>query len=168
MSSTKLPLMEAADSNSQASPAPADGSRRRSGRVVRAPQKFAPDAAPSSKRKRAADRDNEDAENEEPGDDDDDDDDEAPSDDDDDDMVDDDEPAPAKRRKKPAASQSKERALKKPKTNGTTLGSGAHASSLPRRPKKAVRVDVAHREGDGIFGSLVTRVSRPRYCMHPC
>ena len=137
------------------SPAPdADGeSRRRSGRVVRAPEKFSPEPQSRSvapvKRKRGMDQDDDEAENDAP------DSDADPSDDEDDDDGGDDVPSTdeevrasrASRRKKSSQpSRARKPALKKPKTNG------AHASTnLPRRPK-TVRIAHGVEDVNGLFG----------------
>src|SRR5690554_6947651 len=66
MPSARLPLRENMDPNASQSPGP-DSSRRRSGRVVKVPEKFVPDVAhPAAKRKRGLDQDGDDRENEAP------------------------------------------------------------------------------------------------------
>ncbi|KAI1411922.1 STAG-domain-containing protein [Hypoxylon sp. FL1857] len=159
MSPSRLPLMETSDNNATSSPASApDNSRRRSGRVVRAPQKFSPepqnDHAPS-KRKRGPDRDDENAENESPAEDDDE---ELSDAEDDDDEVDE----PASRSKKPKPKQkprSKKPAAKRAKVNGTAPVEAAStalapAVKLPNRPKKTARVAIAHPDGDGLYADV--------------
>ncbi|KAH6686163.1 STAG domain-containing protein [Plectosphaerella plurivora] len=131
-----------------ASPDPDAASRRRSGRVVKAPEKFSPEPIYAAKRKRG-----------DAGDDDDDDDDQDDLDDDhdapaaaDDDMSDatdaeDSHQHPPRRSKpkaKPAA-RARKPAVKKPKTNGV---SAYHAANLPSRPKKVVG-QAATGTGDG-------------------
>ncbi|OAA64641.1 nuclear cohesin complex subunit [Niveomyces insectorum RCEF 264] len=157
----------------------AAATQRRSGRVVRAPNKYQPEAAPAAKRKRptglgngdGGDGESEDevdhvnnggpaaGDPEHNVDDDeaeDDDDNDNDNDDDDDDDGDDEEAAAAKRRRRAARSRRKpnatsqqpsaRRAAKKPKLNGAANN---HASSLPSRPKKSVRVAI---EADGDHG----------------
>jgi len=142
--------MEGSD-NGATSPLAGDAaSRRRSGRVVRVPDKFAPEVTLNVKRKRGADLDDEDEdededeENEAPADD------EQPSDGDDAEPGDEDAP-PRRRRNKPSSqlARSKKPAAKKPKTNGASSG---HPANLPSRPKKAVRVAIVE-EGDGLYGT---------------
>ncbi|KAI2641441.1 STAG-domain-containing protein [Hypomontagnella submonticulosa] len=164
MSPSRLPLMETSDNNATSSPASApDNSRRRSGRVVRAPQKFSPDPHPSqndqatSKRKRGTDRDEEDVENESPGEDED----EELSDlDDEEDEVEDD-PASRSRRSKQSKQKSrpKKPAAKRAKVNGNAPANAVSAShapavKLPNRPKKNVRVTIAHPDGDGLYADV--------------
>lgn len=124
--------------NATASPDPDAASRRRSGRVVRAPEKFSPEPVQAAKRKRAAagdDEEDEDIENEAP--------------DDDEEMSDatDGEDRPARRSKSRAkpASRTKKPAIKKPKTNGVSL---SHAANLPSRPKKTVALKNFAKPGD--------------------
>src|SRR4051812_43215275 len=65
---SRPPLMETSDNTATSSPAPTSTARR-SGRVTKAPSKFATDAPAAAKRKRAADQDDdddEDGENESP------------------------------------------------------------------------------------------------------
>ncbi|KAM0324187.1 hypothetical protein ACHAQA_008381 [Verticillium albo-atrum] len=134
--------------NATASPEAESASRRRSGRVVRAPEKFSPEPTVTTKRKRAADADDENL------DDDDQDEHDAENDasDDDQDMSDatDDEPTPRPKQKqktqrKPAPkasylAQLEGRATKKPKTNGLPSASLSRAANLPSRPKKSVAI----------------------------
>jgi len=159
--------MEASDNHATVSPAPEDGSRRsRSGRVVRAPSKFTPDAAPAAagKRKRPEDHDDDD-------DDDPDDDDnqghgngenlenEPPASDSDISDPDDDDPddqdhaaggaARPKKRRPASSNKVKKPAAKKPKINGST---STYAADLPSRPKKAARVAIVDSEGEGLYG----------------
>jgi len=139
--------MEGLDDHATSSPAADAAPRRRSGRVVRTTEKLSTEVTLNAKRKRLAELDDEDEENELLGDD------ERPSDEDDEDMAEEDAP---RRRKKKASSQparSKKPAAKKPKTNGASSG---HASSLPSRPKKTVRVAIAE-DGDGLYGAIPPR-----------
>lgn len=155
MPSSRPPLMETSDNTATSSPAP-NATARRSGRVTKAPEKFAPDAPLAPKRKRAADHDDEDGENESPegGEDDD----SVTADDEPQDSATE-EPKRVQKRKKPAASQAarvRKPAAKKPKTNGDASGAPDvaplnHAARLPSRPKKTVRLDIG-RDGEGLYG----------------
>ncbi|TDZ51645.1 Cohesin subunit psc3 [Colletotrichum trifolii] len=129
-----------------ASPEPESSSRRRSGRVVRAPEKFSPELQTAPKRKRGADVD------------------------DDDDEIDDEDPLsdatmsdgadspderPRARPKKRSAAQGsrvKKPATKKPKTNG--VGPSAHSASLPSRPKKTVRIAAVDKQAEGLYADV--------------
>ncbi|KAK6065762.1 STAG domain-containing protein [Seiridium cupressi] len=141
--------MESEDNNATPSPSAADA-RRRSGRVVRAPRKFTEDIQndTSSKRKRVRDND-EDAENQDPQDSLEEASDEEPAEDSDED------PAPKQRKSK---ARTKKPAAKKPKINGSApveaAASQAPAIRLPNRPKKTVRVAIARRDGDGLYGKI--------------
>jgi cohesin complex subunit SA-1/2 len=146
--------MEIEPRQSSATPDAATGQSRRSGRVVRAPTKYAPESnVASAKRHRAQDPDGGEDENQSPEDDED----EDAMSDDDQDAEDEDEAAPIKRKgKKRAASQSaggKKPAAKKPKINGSAAGGTEQLTSLARRPKKTVRIDVGDREGD-LYGKI--------------
>jgi len=153
--------------NSNASPSQSPGpesSRRRSGRVVKAPQNFLADAAAAqysaAKRKRGIDQEGDDVENEAPVASD-----EEMSDDQDDDASDDvdtendDDHSPPSRRKtaknKKASKPSRPRkpANKRVKTNGASTTIAGHPSSLPSRPKKTVRIERLPEDGTGLFGS---------------
>jgi cohesin complex subunit SA-1/2 len=131
--------------NGSASPeADAAARTRRSGRVVKAPQKFADDAALSTagpKRKRDQN---------------DDDDPDSDAQDSDDAMSDDaaesDDPDATPKARKPAASsRAKKSSIKKPKTNGAQSSRGGQFGGLPSRPKKSVRIE-AGEKGTGLFG----------------
>ena len=140
--------METSDNNATGSPAPT-GASRRSGRVSKLPEKFRPDAHAATKRKRHDDNEDEDAENDAPLTD------EEESDADADDAADDDdddvgEEAPRRKKKPSQPARSRKPAAKKPKTNGDA---GHQPVRLASRPKKAVRIAVERREGDGLFGT---------------
>ncbi|OAA66123.1 STAG-like protein [Cordyceps fumosorosea ARSEF 2679] len=111
---------------------------RRSGRVVKVPEKWEPEpsAHASTKRKRGGEGDDADDGLES-------DDDESAEDDDD--AGDGDHPAPRARRAG-GASRQKKPSLKKPKTNGA----GGHTARIPSRPKKTVRIE-AGSKGTGLF-----------------
>ncbi|KAJ4250521.1 cohesin complex subunit [Fusarium torreyae] len=144
------------DNNASPTPDPDATTRRRSGRVVRAPAKFTPEPSTqptNSKRKRVdQDDDEEDVENEAP------DSDEEMSDDEPDNESDEDHPAPRSRKKASQTGRAKKPSAKKPKTNGsqplrparTTHG----AKSLPSRPKKSVRIEIAAEKGIGLYADL--------------
>lgn len=149
--------MESADVNATASPGPeADSRRSRSGRVVRAPSKFTPDATPATsgagKRKRPnghddtgidpASSDDELSELEEM------------DEDGDEDQNDDDADAPRPRKRQPARSNGKTKkpATKKPKINGS---GPSHSASMPSRPKKAAaRISIANGDGNSLYGDV--------------
>ncbi|KAM5342617.1 hypothetical protein ACJ41O_013583 [Fusarium nematophilum] len=142
------------DNNASPTPDPDATTRRRSGRVVRAPAKFTPEVTTQSsttKRKRddQDDDENEDAENEAP------DSDEDMSDEPADDDSDEDHPAPRSRKKASQTSRAKKPSSKKPKINGTQPARSTHASkSLPSRPKKTIRIEEAAEKGTGLFADL--------------
>lgn len=154
--------METSDNNATSSPASApasapDLSRRRSGRVVRAPQKFSPepqnDHSSSSKRKRGLDRDEEDAENESPVEEEE----EELSDPEEEDEAEEEQTSRPKSSKSKQKSRSKKPAAKRTKVNGSApadivSASNAPAVRLPNRPKKTVRVTIAHPDGEGLYG----------------
>lgn len=156
--------METSDNNATSSPASVpDNSRRRSGRVVRAPQKFSPEQHASqtdhtSKRKRGQDNDGEDGENESPNEGDEEE--EELSEPDDEDDV---EEAPSSRTKKSKSKQRsrpKKPAIKRAKVNGSTpadvisVSNAPVAVKLPNRPKKTVRVAIARPDGDGLYADV--------------
>ncbi|KJZ80542.1 hypothetical protein HIM_00392 [Hirsutella minnesotensis 3608] len=133
------------DQSSSLSPDP-DSSRRRSGRVVKAPAKFAPEAtAPvASKRK----RDEVDVDEGEEGD--------PASDDQESDEADaaSDEDHPAPRSRKPSqGARPKKSSNKKPKINGSQPATSGHVARIPSRPKKAVRIDTGDK-GTGLFADI--------------
>lgn len=127
-----------------ASPEPESSSRRRSGRVVRAPEKFSPEPVTAPKRKRGPDHDEDDEEN----------DDNEPLSDatmtDGDSADERPRPRPKKRSAATQGNRVKKPATKKPKTNG--VGPSGHSASLPSRPKKTVRIAAVDKEGSGLYG----------------
>ncbi|EKJ75721.1 hypothetical protein FPSE_04103 [Fusarium pseudograminearum CS3096] len=150
------------DSNSSPAPDPDATTRRRSGRVVRAPSKFTPEPAsqPTHPKRKRDDQDDEDddgeeeeaaAENEAP------DSDEEMSDEPDNDS-DEDHPAPRSRKKASQTSRAKKPSAKKPKINGSKPLRPARvthtAKSLPSRPKKSVRIEDAAVKGTGLYSDL--------------
>lgn len=147
------------DSNSSPAPDPDATTRRRSGRVVRAPSKFTPEpvSQPTHPKRKRDDQDDEDddgeeeeaaAENEAP------DSDEEMSDEPDNDS-DEDHPAPRSRKKASQTSRAKKPSAKKPKINGSKPLRPARvthtAKSLPSRPKKSVRIEDAAVRGTGLY-----------------
>lgn len=145
--------MESEDNNATPSPSAAEA-RRRSGRVVRAPQKFIEENHndTSSKRKRTRDND-EDAENQEPNND-------SPEEASDEEAAEESDAELAPRQKK-SKSRAKKPAAKKPKINGDATAEAAPAPAqalrLPNRPKKTVRVAIARKDGDGLYGEQFQR-----------
>lgn len=147
MSAQRTPLMDISSNDVASSPAPT-GSQRKSGRAVRAPEKFVPNAtssqtgAASSKRKRgSADADNDASDSED-------------IDDDSDESVEsagEEELRDARRKAKPK----KKPAQKKPKVNGLLSNEGAPAVRLPTRSKKPKKVAIADMSVEGLYGERV-------------
>ncbi|KAF5025897.1 hypothetical protein F66182_2016 [Fusarium sp. NRRL 66182] len=150
------------DNNASPTPDPDATTRRRSGRVVRAPAKFTPEAtsqSTNSKRKRGDQDDDDDddddepenAENEAPGSD-------QEMSDEPDNESDEDHPAPRSRKKASQTSRAKKHSSKKPKINGSQPLRPARithaAKSLPSRPKKTVRIDDVVKNGIGLYADL--------------
>lgn len=139
-------------SNDVASSPAETGSRRKSGRAVRAPEKFVPDAPSSqagpasSKRKRGgADTDNDASDSEE-------------VDDDSDESIEsagEEELKDARRKAKPARNQAQKPAQKKPKVNGAVSNEGGPAVRLPTRSKKPKKIAIADMNAEGLFGERV-------------
>ena len=136
--------MDISNNDTASSPA-APSARRKSGRAVRAPEKFTPDVpsshpAPShSKRKRPA----EDAENN------------ASEIEDEDEESDSSLESAGEEEQKGARKKTKSArkpAAKKPKVNGTAPTSSSPAVRLPTRPKKAKKVAIADKEAEGLYG----------------
>ncbi|KAI5461184.1 hypothetical protein BGZ63DRAFT_357211 [Mariannaea sp. PMI_226] len=134
------------DSNASPTPEADTSSRRRSGRVVKAPTKFTPEASSQSAAKRKRDdQDDEDGENEAP------DSDEEMSEEEDNES-DEDHPAP-RSRKASQTSRTKKPSIKKPKINGSHHARAAQPAGLPSRPKKSVRIDTGDK-ASGLFADL--------------
>jgi cohesin complex subunit SA-1/2 len=152
--------METSENTATGSPAPTSTARR-SGRVTKAPAKFTPDAPAATKRKWNSEHDDEDAENESP----DELDDASDANDDDADDTAAEEPRRATKKKKPSSSQAaraRKPAAKKPKINGDApAGEPIHAAQLPSRPKKSVRIAIAHGDADGLYGVYPRRERWP-------
>ncbi|KAL6855746.1 hypothetical protein J3F83DRAFT_753342 [Trichoderma novae-zelandiae] len=137
------------DASATASPEPE--ARRRSGRVVKAPSKYAPEpTAPAAKRKRNDDEaDGAADEGAQNGD--------VASDEDMSDVASDadsdqDHPAP-KPRKAAQTSRAKKPSTKKPKINGSRPAMSGAIARIPSRPKKTVRID-AGEKGTGLFADI--------------
>ncbi|KAH7033225.1 putative nuclear protein SA-1 [Microdochium trichocladiopsis] len=156
-----------ADDNATTSPAPAT-QQRRSGRAVRAVQKYSPEPSSqnNAKRKRGHDQEDGDEENDAPDAEDEEGsgaEEEAEEDDGGaDDAEDSDEPTPRPRKtkSKPKASQQQSRAkkpaVKRPKVNGSApegVASAAAPIRLPSRTKKNVKLAVAEGD-DGLYGEI--------------
>lgn len=148
MTTRRTPLMDISNNDVTSSPAATDGSRRKSGRAVRAPEKFVPSssepAATSAKRKRGGDEVENDA-----------------SDIDDEDEADAtdvtlesaDEEELRETRKK--AKTPKKPVAKKPKVNGTAPHKPAPAVKIPNRTKKAKKVVINDDTAEGLYGERV-------------
>ncbi|KAM4056089.1 STAG domain-containing protein [Hirsutella rhossiliensis] len=134
--------------SASASPDPDSTARRsRSGRVVKAPTKFAPEAtAPSASKRKRDDHDGDDADDADPLSDDD-------MSDEPDAASDDDHPAPRSSRKPSQGARPKKPSSKKPKINGTQPVASGHVARIPSRPKKTVRID-AGEKGTGVFADI--------------
>jgi cohesin complex subunit SA-1/2 len=135
------------DNNASQSPE-ADASRRRSGRVTRAPRKFTPEPQlgqnAASKRKRNQAGDDEDIDNEALL--------ESDEDMSEDGPEDDDEHLPSRKKKSSKSARPRKPANKRVKTNGASVS--GHAASLPSRPKKSVRIERLPQDGSGLYGKL--------------
>ena len=130
------------EGSASSTPDPDAASRRRSGRVVRAPAKYAPEPASTTTAKRKRGEQNTDEAEDE----------EIESDQemsDEDDESNDDHPAPKSRK---AGSRAKKPSSKKPKINGTQPPGLSQVSRIPSRPKKTVRIELGDR-GSGLFGT---------------
>lgn len=137
-----------ASASATASPEPDTAARRRSGRVVKAPTKYAPESTSSaSKRKRNDDEGDEGAENGEVVSD------EDMSDAASDAASDEDHAAP-KPRKPSQTTRAKKPSIKKPKINGARPAVSGTIARIPSRPKKTVRIDPGEK-GTGLFGTFV-------------
>ncbi|KAF7520033.1 hypothetical protein G7054_g12899 [Neopestalotiopsis clavispora] len=149
--------MESEDNNATPSPSAAEA-RRRSGRVVRAPQKYIEEVHTdaSSKRKRTRDHD-EDAENHEPRSD-------SLAEASDEEVAEESDADLVPRQKK-SKSRAKKPAAKKPKINGDAPTEVAPAQTkalqLPQRLKKSVRVAIARKDGDGLYAEIFSSGDSP-------
>ncbi|KAG5951542.1 hypothetical protein E4U53_002857 [Claviceps sorghi] len=139
------------DASASATPEPDATTRRRSGRVVKAPTKYAPEPTTTGAPKRK--RGNDDEHEAEPDEidpdgqtsDDDDDDDGAQSDGDH-------LPTPAAR-SRTARARAKKPSSKKPKINGAQPSGLHQIARIPSRPKKTVRIE-AGEKGTGLFAEI--------------
>ncbi|KAM0260735.1 hypothetical protein ACHAQJ_002651 [Trichoderma viride] len=135
------------DTSATASPEPDSTARRRSGRVVKAPTKYAPEPTASApKRKRNDDEGDEEAENGEFESD------QEMSDAASDVDSDEDHAAP-KPRKASQTTRAKKPSTKKPKINGTRPAISGTIARIPSRPKKTVRIDPGEK-GTGLFADI--------------
>lgn len=136
-------------SNADSNPDPDAAARRRSGRVVKAPDRLAPEPSVSAaKRKRDGADEEDDAENDVPE-----------LDDDESDEPDDesDDETPARKSRKAQSKRARKPASKKPKINGTQP-SAKRTMTLPRMPKKPVRLDT-----DGKSNALYSTAPARRF-----
>jgi cohesin complex subunit SA-1/2 len=155
MPSRTSPLVEMSDNESSA---PEGNSRRKSGRAVKAPEKFVPNASSSqanghSKRKRPNGEESDaelvdnDASSEEES-------------EEDDDSPDEEEIRERRRKSKKA----RKPVAKKPKVNGTVAYNRAPAVTLTTRPKKTKRVVLADDEAEGLYGKNKRAMLSPEPC----
>ena len=131
-------------SNNDVTSTPDGGSRRKSGRQVKVPEKFTPDvissqANASSKRKRGGETLESDASEIEE------------EDEDSNEESAEEEEAPGPRKKSNAP---RKPAAKKPKVNGNVSHEKAPAVKLPTRPK-GKKVAIADRNAEGLYGTRV-------------
>ncbi|TVY13720.1 Cohesin subunit psc3 [Lachnellula arida] len=148
MTTRRTPLMDISNNDVTSSPA-ATGGRRKSGRAVKAPEKFVPDApssqaAPTSaKRKRGEEEVENDASDIE---------DEAEASDATLESADEEELRETRKR----AKTTKKPAAKKAKVNGTAPLEDAPAVKLPNRPKKIKKVVINDDSADGLYAEVFT------------
>jgi hypothetical protein len=144
MTTRRTPLMDISNNDVTSTPV-ATGSRRKSGRAVKVPEKFVPDApssqqgSASAKRKRGG----EDAENDAS------------------DIEEDEEESDATvesaaedevREIRRKAKTTKKPAAKKPKVNGTATHDKEPQVKRPARPKKTKKVAIADKSAEGLYG----------------
>ncbi|KAI6782918.1 Cohesin subunit-like protein [Emericellopsis cladophorae] len=171
MPSERQPLRQIMDNNAATSSADPDAAarRRRSGRVSRVPDKFAPEPSNAQASKRKRDDDAEDDENDVPELDEEDSDESSDGDGDASDQ--DHEPASSRRARKAQPSRSRKPAVKKPKTNGAHTSGANRAITLPRMPKRSARLDTGDKTtglyaeifGSGDTGGMVAQQWLERY-----
>jgi cohesin complex subunit SA-1/2 len=146
MTIRRTPLMDISNNDVTSTPV-ATGSRRKSGRAVKVPEKFVPDApgsqqgSVSAKRKRGG----EDVENDAS-----DVDEEAEESDATVESAAEEEVREIRRK----AKTTKKPAAKKPKVNGTAAHEDAPVVKLPNRPKKT-KVAIADKNAEGLYGERV-------------
>ena len=149
MTTRRTPLMDISNNDVTSTPV-ATGSRRKSGRAVKVPEKFVPDAPSSqqgsagAKRKRGG----ENAEND------------ASDVDEEEEEEESDATAESAaeeevREIQRKAKTTKKPAAKKPKVNGTATHDEAPAVKLPARPKKTKKVAIADKSAEGLYGKRV-------------
>lgn len=129
-----------------ATASPEPESRRRSGRVVKAPTKYAPEPTASAPKRKRNDDEAEDDGEVENGD--------VASDEDMSDAASDaesDHDHPAPKPRKAQTSRAKKPSTKKPKINGSRPAASGAIARIPSRPKKTVRIDPGEK-GTGLFG----------------
>jgi cohesin complex subunit SA-1/2 len=129
----------------------ATGSRRKSGRAVKAPEKFIPDAPPSQQAHSSAKRKRERQEVENDASD-------VEEEDETSDGTVDSEGEEEVREARKQPKGPRKHAAKKPKVNGTVSHEEALAVKLPSRPKKGKKVLIADRSAKGLYGK--------RVCLH--
>lgn len=145
MTTRRLPLMDISNNDATSSPV-ATASRRKSGRAVKVPEKFVPEAPSSqagsgnAKRKRGkGDVENDASEVEE----------EAEESDDNEESAAEEEEREVKKK----APRPRKPAAKKPKVNGDVAHERSQAVRLPARPKKGgTKVAIADKDAEGLYG----------------
>ena len=154
MTTRRPPLTDISNNDMTSTGVATGGSRRKSGRAVKVPEKFAPEpssqhAIASAKRKRGG----EDVENDasDLG--------EEDEDSDGSDGTAEEEEAPGPRRKPNA---SRKPAAKKPKVNGTVSHEKESAVKLPSRPK-GKKVAIADRNAEGLYGMRIYSRKNQKY-----
>lgn len=144
--------MDISNNDVTSSPA-ASGTRRKSGRAVKAPEKFVPDAQSSqpdpasAKRKRQGEDVEDDASDDEE------------TDDDSDESIESAGEEELKEARKKAKNTSKKPAPKKAKVNGALSKERTPAVRLPNRAKKSKQVAIADRSAEGLYGTRVCIVT---------
>ncbi len=149
MPSRRLPLMEISENDATSSPAHATGNRRKSGRAVRAPEKFDPEAPSSQvggnngKRKRDSEDNEDDVENDEEEE-------EEEEESEEDESADEEEIRETRKK----AKVTRKPVAKKPKVNGATSSTETPVVKLPNRVKKARKVAIADKNAVGLYGKI--------------
>ncbi|KAJ8069364.1 hypothetical protein OCU04_003018 [Sclerotinia nivalis] len=151
MSTQRLPLMEI---ENDVSSTPVAAGRRKSGRAVKAPEKFVPDLPSSAirstnaKRKRSDEEGEDDASEEEEV--------ELEEEEEDDELEEESAGEEELKEARRKARTSKKPAAKKPKINGTVPHARAPAVRLPNRPKTAKKVVMADDNTEGLYADVYT------------
>ena len=136
--------MDISNNDTASSPA-ATGARRKSGRAVRAPEKFIPNvpssqpAPANTKRKRPAEEAEIDAS-------------EVEEEDEESDSAIESAGEEELKESRRKAKSSRKPAAKKPKVNGAVRPNSPPAVRLPSRPKKAKKVAIADKSAEGLYG----------------